>query len=249
MRASHPARVAAAAGIVAVSLAGAGVAHAVQPTNVWVENGVLRVQAPTGQNNTITLIGTPGSVITVQSPSGLAGAAQCQPVAADRVVCASGFTSFQVESNDGNDTVRNETSLPGKVFAGAGNDNVTDGPGNQTIDLGAGNDIAFVGLGRDIVIGGAGIDGANYATRTVPVTVNLDASANDGQPGEGDTIRTDVENVTGGSAADKLIGSAVANVLLGREGNDTLTGNAGSDTANGGSGSDTCQAEIRISCP
>lgn len=242
----HAARVLIAAGLAVVPFA--AVAHAAEPTNVWVENGVLRVQSPVGQNNTVTL--TPnGGLVEVTSPNGLASFGQCQPVAADRVVCSGTFASFQLETKDGNDTIRNNTALPGKVFAATGNDTVTDGPGNQTVDLGPGTDVSVVGTGVDTIIGGTGVDAASYQPRTATVHVTLDTLANDGQPGEGDTIRTDVENVTGGSGSDRLIGSAANNILSGREGNDTLTGNAGNDTANGSTGTDTCSAEVRISCP
>lgn len=52
-----------------------------------------------------------------------------------------------------------------------------------------------------------------------------------------DRIRN-VENLTGGNAADTLTGDGKVNVLQGGAGNDTLAGAGGNDTLRGGSGSD-----------
>jgi Ca2+-binding RTX toxin-like protein len=52
-----------------------------------------------------------------------------------------------------------------------------------------------------------------------------------------DTIKN-IENVVGGSAADKLTGSSGANVLNGGGGADTLNGRAGDDILQGGLGKD-----------
>ena len=51
-----------------------------------------------------------------------------------------------------------------------------------------------------------------------------------------DTIKN-IENVNGGSGADKLTGDGIANVLQGGNGDDTLKGGLGADTLNGGGGS------------
>ncbi|MET3582206.1 Ca2+-binding RTX toxin-like protein, partial [Mesorhizobium robiniae] len=53
-----------------------------------------------------------------------------------------------------------------------------------------------------------------------------------------DTIKN-IENVTGGSAADALNGDGLANTLIGNAGNDILKGFAGNDTFVGGAGNDT----------
>jgi serralysin len=55
-----------------------------------------------------------------------------------------------------------------------------------------------------------------------------------------DTIRN-VENLAGGSAADKLTGDSLANLLEGNGGGDTLKGGAGNDVLNGGAGIDTLE--------
>jgi hypothetical protein len=69
--------------------------------------------------------------------------------------------------------------------------------------------------------------------------VTLDGNADDGASGEGDNVGTDVEDVTGGSAADTLTGNAADNELVGGAGDDTIAGGDGNDGLAGGAGRDT----------
>ena len=48
----------------------------------------------------------------------------------------------------------------------------------------------------------ASIVSATYAARTSAVNVTLDGAPNDGQSGENDLVKKDVENVTTGSGND-----------------------------------------------
>lgn len=119
-----------------------------------------------------------------------------------------------------------------------GNDVLWGAGGNDTMDGGAGNDTLAASPGADIMIGGPGIDLADYSSRTTAVKVTLDGVANDGQSGEKDNVRVDVENVTGGKGDDVLIGSNVRNVLSGGAGRDQLYGRDGNDLIFGGAGDD-----------
>ncbi|WP_433200819.1 calcium-binding protein [Dactylosporangium sp. CS-047395] len=132
-----------------------------------------------------------------------------------------------------------------------GGDDILDGQG--------GNDRLDGGLGADTLIGGTGIDFADYAGRTAAVTADIDNAADDGQPGEGDTITTSVEGILGGSGDDVLTGSAGDNLLSGGDGSDSLYGLSGNDildgvtgaadTADGGPGVDTCvHADATVNC-
>src|SRR4051794_18899746 len=90
--------------------------------------------------------------------------------------------------------------------------------------------------GGDTFDGGAGTDRIDYGQRQTAVTVTLgDAVANDGAAGEKDKL-LNVENATGGWAADTLAGSDGANVLQGGDGfvADVLTGLGGDDHLYGG---------------
>jgi Ca2+-binding RTX toxin-like protein len=128
------------------------------------------------------------------------------------------------------------------TLRGLGGNDVLNGlTGNDTLDGGTGNDTFATGSaadGKDVYVGGTGVDVADYHLRTLALTVTLDGAANDGQSGELDNVRTDVENVYGGAGADKLFGSSLANRLLGYGGNDQLTGGLGADYLDGGTGND-----------
>jgi hypothetical protein len=83
----------------------------------------------------------------------------------------------------------------------------------------------------------------DYAGRTVPVSVTIDNTPDDGAAGEGDDVRTDVEDVTGGLAADTLTGNASDNELDGGPGDDSITGADGNDGLHGGAGRDTIEGD------
>lgn len=122
---------------------------------------------------------------------------------------------------------------------GNGSDTITGSAAANTLHGGAGNDVLDGGLGSDALFGDTGVDTADYHLRTAAVTASLDNLANDGVAGEADNIRTDVENLTGGTGSDRLTGSSAANRLVGGGGNDTLTGNGAADVLDGGIGNDT----------
>jgi Ca2+-binding RTX toxin-like protein len=92
--------------------------------------------------------------------------------------------------------------------------------------------------GGDAISGSSGVDLVDYSTRRSRVVVTINNVANDGAD-EGDNVRTDFENVNGGSASDQITGSAAANGIAGNSGNDTLNGMNGNDRLLGGPGADT----------
>lgn len=160
---------------------------------------------------------------------------------------------------EGDTNVRVETVIGGQAadtLTGSADFNViSGGPGGDTIDgLGntdilngdAGNDSISGGPGpsatvpdNDLIDGGTGVDTIHYDTRTVPLTITLDAAGNDGAAGENDTVRTTVENVVAGTAGDTVVGGNESNDLSGGNGNDRITGGGGTDTLSGGNGDDT----------
>lgn len=124
------------------------------------------------------------------------------------------------------------------INGGAGNDKIYGNAVANVLKGGAGNDVLDGGLGKDGLYGGLGIDTASYSTRTVAVVIDLDGVADDGAAGEKDLISADIENLTGGSAADTITGNAKANVLRGGAGNDLIYGGAGNDTLHADAGAD-----------
>ena len=73
-------------------------------------------------------------------------------------------------------------------------------------------------------------------------TIDLDNVADDGQNGELDNVRSNVENVIGGSNADTIHSLGAFSRLEGRGGDDHLFGGFGPDTLIGGPGEDELDA-------
>lgn len=121
----------------------------------------------------------------------------------------------------------------------AGADTLNGGDGDDQL---GGGPAAVVQEG-DLLIGGAGTDTADFSSRTAPLSITLDDVANDGEAGEADDVRADVENVVGGSDGDSLIGSGAPNALDGRDGDDMITGGGSDDRLDGGNGNDTIAGE------
>ena len=157
--------------------------------------------------------------------------------------------------SNGNDTIvggaGDDTITGGNgndVISGmAGNDSLQGADGNDTVMGGDGNDYLNGGTsastgpdGADVISGGAGYDTVLYISRTDNISVNLnDNKPDDGAPGEGDNVETDVENILSGTGNDTLTGNASANVLSGNAGSDIINGGGGHDKIIGGAGVDT----------
>lgn len=96
------------------------------------------------------------------------------------------------------------------------------------------------GVGKDTLDGGAGADTADYSDKSVAVVATLNGatavSVKVGGVAE-DSIKN-IENLSGGSAADNLTGDTLANTLVGNAGNDILRGGLGNDILTGGTGQD-----------
>jgi hypothetical protein len=128
------------------------------------------------------------------------------------------------------------------VLIGGAADNVLVGlGGNDALDGGDGNDIVDGGPGSDVIHGGAGNDFASYG-ESAGAAITLDGLQNDGDPGEGDLIAGDIENVLGGDGGDHMTGDAGANTLVGGAGDDVISGGPGADVIDGGDGNDGIDA-------
>lgn len=148
-------------------------------------------------------------------------------------VLSGGVGNDAIDGGKGNDTVNGQN----------GNDSLTGDSGNDSLNGGAGNDSLQGETGADVFIGGAGTDTAKYSEKTSSLNIDIDSQADDGVAGEKDNIKTDVENITGGSGNDTISGSSVANTLAGGSGNDTISGGAGNDSLDGGKNTDTLNGE------
>jgi Ca2+-binding RTX toxin-like protein len=124
------------------------------------------------------------------------------------------------------------------LSGGGDNDVLVGNGGDGLIEGGGGDDTLDGGGGADTLLGLDGRDVAHYGGRAAGVTVNLDVPGGDGQPGENDDIRPDVEEVEGGSGNDTLIGDGSAKSLFGGGGDDFIDGDDGVDQVSGGAGND-----------
>ncbi len=154
-----------------------------------------------------------------------------------------------VDGNDGNDVIEGGTG-DDELHGGSGDDTIDgDAPDLVTPQDGScdycGDDLLNGGSGADQLWGNEETDTADYSERTAGVTVTLDGQANDGAPGEGDSVgRTvgwtyDIERVVGGGGNDSLTGDHHSNHLQGRGGPDSLDGGGGPDSLDGGDGPDS----------
>ena len=208
--------------------------RALPPPAVATENVVksgtqLVFNASAGKSDGLSVTLASGAYRFVNNTAISAGTG-CTQVNATTVSCsATGIDQIVANGNDGNDVM----NLNG---AGAVRATLNGGTGNDTL---TGTSLAnrFVGeAGADVFNGLGGVDIVSYAERTAsqPVVVTLDGVANDGRSGEGDHVKTDVEDVVGGAGADTLkaiAGNAVVNVLNGGAGNDKIRTREGTATA------------------
>lgn len=240
------------------------VAHAA--TGVGVSGDTLRVTAAAGKANDVTVT-TVGNRMIVRDLGDLVPAGGgCTVVDTQAVSCpGTGVARTIVNLGDGNDFVVFDAPRPGPVSTssvviegGPGTDllrlgalspagELRGGPGGDTLRGGPRNDVLDGGEGADGFLGGPGVDQVTYGSRTGRIVADLDGVNNDdGEIGERDTIRTDVESIRGGSGDDDLFGGVGNDVLIGGPGNDDLFGLDGNDqlieqegTMNGGLGGDT----------
>jgi VCBS repeat-containing protein len=163
-------------------------------------------------------------------PDALAG------TSSDDVICGLGGDDT-LRGGGGKDTLFGGAGRD-RLIGAAGNDHLRGGPGDDELSGGAGDDNLRGGNGADQFHGGPGSDLGDYVGSDEAVRLSLGDGANDGEPGERDHIRSDVENLRGGSGNDTLRGDSRGNWLQGSPGGDRLTGGEGNDRLNGGAGAD-----------
>ncbi len=166
----------------------------------------------------------------------------------------------------GDDTLTG-SNISNKIQGGDGNDTLSGGTGNADCSLdvdilegGNGDDTFNQGSAADCgdsMVGGAGTDVASYASRTNALVIDIDNTADDGEAGENDNVKSDIEKVIGGAGDDTITGSANDDIIDGGLGDDILNGGAGDDTflegavtnggdvINGGTGRDTVDYSAR----
>jgi Ca2+-binding RTX toxin-like protein len=202
----------------------------------------LIVSAPTGQTYLqVAEVGAPftagaGCVLV----AGSSNMALCDDTAIDEIVVdlGDGADRLHATSTDG---------IPLSADGGDGNDQLDPGSASSQLDGGSGDDWLFADAPlatlADDFVGGPGYDTVFYENRHTHQAISLDDVANDGNPGEGDDVHSDVEQVYGGFGDDTITGSAGDDDLNGGEGTDTLNGLGGDDTLDGWLG---CDADVLL---
>jgi Ca2+-binding RTX toxin-like protein len=209
-------------------------AHAVPPANsteVKIVGSVLYVTSSGVVDNDIHINGVNDeySVADWAAPTFPNGGG-CSATNPGQVRCPkAGVTRVVVDAGAGNDSLGGGPGIRNELHGGSGDDRLFGSSTYDTLDGGPGSDELW---------GGGGLDLADYRGRANGVLVTLDGLVNDGEPGERDIIKNDVEGVYGGSGNDTLSGSGTGDRLLGGPGDDSLWGAGGGDVLNGGPGID-----------
>jgi Ca2+-binding RTX toxin-like protein len=144
-----------------------------------------------------------------------------------------------VDGGDGNDSVDGGAF---RLIGGDGPDELMGGRGDDKLFGRRGNDRLDGGLGADDISGGSERDTVTYEDRTNRVFVTLDDLPNDGEAGERDNVRRDVEVVLGGMRGDDLIGDGDRNKVEGARGEDYINGGRDEDQLLGGNAPDIVRA-------
>jgi hypothetical protein len=151
----------------------------------------------------------------------------------------------EIHGGPGRDTLRGTDAGNDLLVGDAGDDVLDGGFGDDTLDGGAGDDVLTANLGADVYRGGSGLDQLTYASYTAPIDVTVGGGGPDGQVGEGDDVRGDIERVDGGSGGDTLTGTGGPDVLAGGAGDDTLRArDGGVDLVSCGDGTDAAVVDL-----
>jgi Ca2+-binding RTX toxin-like protein len=203
---------------------------------VTVTDGVLRFTGTPGESEWVSVHNWDGEVMLSDGSAAIIAGAGCRQ---SSVVVCGGVQRLVLETGDGADrvTLSNNVMLPAEVDLGPGKDIVVEGGTRADIQGGEGDDwiVSYDAGTRSTFDGGPGRDEALYDQRWGSLRLSLDGQANDGAPGEGDTL-LGVEVIHGGFDDDVITGGPGADVLYGGMGTDEIHGLAGDDTLDAWSG-------------
>jgi Ca2+-binding RTX toxin-like protein len=217
-------------------------------------SGILLFGAAADKANDVTVTVSGADVLVSDSGDTITPGSGCTAEDADTARCTS-VTLVFLNLGNGDDSASNTTNVTSSLVGGPGNDVLDGGPatdelsgdeGADTLNGNGGDDALKEGrssastdvLDADTFNGGLGRDFARYDFSTQSIGVDLDGVADDGRPNEGDNVKADVQGVTGGAAADRLVGNSGDNALIGSGGADELIGGLGIDTLRGQVGDD-----------
>lgn len=198
-------------------------------------NDTITTGGPMGEFNAVTLNGGADDD-TINGFTGTVNGGEGN----DTLNAMTGQFSASDTGGPGNDTLNGNNLGSDSFRAEPGADTYTGGTQPRPAQLPAGDEFLQNGDCFAFYCGGSS-DSISYPGDAA-VNVSLDGVANDGTAGEGDNVKADIENVTGGNGNDTIDASASATEpksLFGGRGDDTITGGAKDDYLSGGNGSDT----------
>lgn len=132
------------------------------------------------------------------------------------------------------------------IISGTANaDTLTSASKTDILHGEAGNDILMAANGAYLLDGGAGVDTVSFKGLTSAMVVDLGVTTAQ-TTALGSMTFINIENLTGGSGADKLSGDDFANVLDGGAGADVLYGKGGNDILHGGAGNDVLDGGVGV---
>lgn len=204
------------------------------------------IDAPVEVNDITLTLAADGRVEVHDATAPVDAQNGCEQIDEHRARCpGSNISSIQVLLGAGNDSYHGD--LPAGFFL-----QVNMGSGDDVMLGGAANEILEGGPGSEEIHGGGGHDSYAatyvYDAPGVGARVTLDGQPDDGVPGEGDNVFSDVEDITGTPGPDTIIGSDTNNDITGGGGEDVLQGMGGNDrirgsgTLSGGLGDDNLVA-------
>jgi Putative metal-binding motif/RTX calcium-binding nonapeptide repeat (4 copies) len=253
--------------LVAVAMLWAAPAAMAAPGVITHTGTTIKVDfGDTVSQDSLFVIGTGGSSGTIEFDSNGAGgslvdsADNCN-LSGDHVICTvSGISTLVVEMGPGPDFTEFQVfavPVQARVFGEAGHDPslwgterddfIDGGPGDDELDGFGGDDELRGGPGddelsgqaeTDEIHGGADFDLVDFGGGSQGIRVSLDDVADDGEPGDGDNVHSDVEDIVGTNFDDVIVGSPGSNVLEGSGGHDTIDGAGGADSIFGGNDAD-----------
>ena len=151
-------------------------------------------------------------------------------IAAGAKVTTSFFTAFQDDNsfNSAANDMLVGTDAAETINAGDGNDTIFDLGGADTINGGSGNDTFIAGAGNDSFNGGTGTDTIDYQD-SAAITASFASGSVNISGGDTDSF-SNIEGISGSSAADTITGAGAGETITGSGGKDALRGNGGADT-------------------
>lgn len=205
--------------------------------SVSVGSGSLTLDWSGKTTGSSVLLNAAGTAQVASGTGANIGAGNLGTPSADERLFLAGFTTANIRTGSGNDSVRGATGAD-TISTGAGDDTIRGGGGADQIDAGDGNDIVFLDLSA---LGG------------VTFTLNATAGATSAFTGSTASVRgvetlnlitgAGNDNLTLGAANDTIAAGLGTNTVNGGAGDDVIV-TTGVDNVNGGTGTDVWQVRL-----